>query len=307
MDSGWIVAEAERMGFDACGIAQATALEEESAHVEQWLESDCEGEMGYLTRNKEKRYDPRLLVEGTKSIVTVLYNYYPKQRIGDSDKFKIAKYAYGADYHDVLKRKMRQLLEGIEVQTGKLEGTRLFVDSAPVLDRAWAVRCGLGFIGKNTTLIHPKKGSFFFIGHLFLPIELEGTGKPLTNRCGRCTKCLDACPTGALEVPFHIDARKCISYLTIEYKGSLAGIDPKTFNGWMYGCDICQDVCPYNRFALPNREPEFQPSERLIAMHDDDWKSLSKEDFDALFKHSAVQRAGYEGLKRNIDFISEES
>lgn len=307
MDSGWIVAEAERMGFDACGIAQATALEEESAHVEQWLESDCEGEMGYLTRNKEKRYDPRLLVEGTKSIVTVLYNYYPKQRIGDSDKFKIAKYAYGADYHDVLKRKMHQLLEGIEAQTGKLEGTRLFVDSAPVLDRAWAVRCGLGFIGKNTTLIHPKKGSFFFIGHLFLPIELEGTGKPLTNRCGRCTKCLDACPTGALEAPFHIDARKCISYLTIEYKGSLAGIDPKTFNGWMYGCDICQDVCPYNRFALPNREPEFQPSERLIAMHDEDWKSLSKEDFDALFKHSAVQRAGYEGLKRNIDFISEES
>ena len=304
MDSGWIVAEAERMGFDACGIAQATALEEESAHVEQWLESDCEGEMGYLTRNKEKRYDPRLLVEGTKSIVTVLYNYYPKQRIGDSDKFKIAKYAYGADYHDVLKRKMHQLLEGIEAQTGKLEGTRLFVDSAPVLDRAWAVRCGLGFIGKNTTLIHPKKGSFFFIGHLFLPIELEGTGKPLTNRCGRCTKCLDACPTGALEAPFHIDARKCISYLTIEYKGSLAGIDPKTFNGWMYGCDICQDVCPYNRFALSNKEPEFQPSERLIAMHDEDWKSLSKEDFDALFKHSAVQRAGYEGLKRNIEFLS---
>lgn len=304
MDSGWIVAEAERMGFDACGIAQATALEEESAHVEQWLESDCEGEMGYLTRNKEKRYDPRLLVEGTKSIVTVLYNYYPKQRIGDSDRFKIAKYAYGADYHDVLKRKMRQLLESIEAQTGKLEGTRLFVDSAPVLDRAWAVRCGLGFIGKNTTLIHPKKGSFFFIGHLFLPIALEETGKPLTNRCGRCTKCLDACPTGALEAPFHIDARKCISYLTIEYKGSLAGIDPKTFNGWMYGCDICQDVCPYNRFALPNREPEFQPSERLLAMHDDDWKSLSKEDFDVLFKHSAVQRAGYEGLKRNIDFLS---
>ena len=153
-------------------------------------------------------------------------------------------------------------------------------------------------------MIHPKKGSFFFIGHLFLPIELEGTGKPLTNRCGRCTKCLDACPSGALEAPFHIDARKCISYLTIEYKGSLAGIDPKTFNGWMYGCDICQDVCPYNRFALPNWEPEFQPSERLIAMHDEDWERLSKEDFDALFKHSAVQRAGYEGLKRNIDFLS---
>ena len=307
MDSLWIVAEAQKMGFDACGIANATALEPESARVEQWLDEGREGEMGYLTRNKEKRYDPRLLVEGTKSIVTVLYNYHPKQQLGDGEHFKIAKYAYGADYHDVLKRKLRQLLEHIEVQTGKLEGVRVFVDSAPVLDRAWAVRCGLGFIGKNTTLIHPKKGSFFFIGHLFLPIELAETGQPMTNRCGRCTKCLDACPTGALEAPFRIDARKCISYLTIEYKGSLAEMDPETFKGWMYGCDICQDVCPYNRFALPNVEPEFQPSEALKAMHEEDWKSFSKADFEAIFKHSAMQRAGYEGLKRNIDFISKEN
>ena len=295
------------MGFDACGIASATVLESESALVEQWLNEGHEGEMSYLTRNKEKRYDPRLLVEGTKSIVTVLYNYYPKQQIGDGEHFKIAKYAYGADYHDVLKRKLRQLLERIETQTGKLDGVRVFVDSAPVLDRAWAVRCGLGFVGKNTTLIHPKKGSFFFIGHLFLPVALAETGQELTNRCGRCTKCLDACPTHALEAPFHIDARKCISYLTIEYKGSLADMDPRTFKGWMYGCDICQDVCPYNRFALPNLEPEFQPSERLMAMHEDDWKNLSEADFKALFKHSAVQRAGYEGLKRNIEFISKES
>ena len=307
MTSKWIVEEAERMGFDACGIAQATALEEESAHVEQWLEDGREGEMGYLTRNKEKRYDPRLLVEGTKSIVTVLYNYYPKQQIGDGEHYKIAKYAYGADYHDVLKSKLRLLLERIETQTGKLESTRIFVDSAPVLDRAWAVRCGLGFIGKNTTLIHPKKGSFFFIGHLFLPLELEETGQPLSNRCGRCTKCIDACPTGALEAPFHIDARKCISYLTIEYKGSLDGLDPKTFKGWMYGCDSCQDACPYNRFSLPNIEPAFQPSEQLMAMRKNDWKNLTKADFDALFERSAMQRAGYEGLKRNINFISTES
>ena len=304
MDSQWIVAEAESLGFDACGIARATALETESLHVEQWLEAEHEGEMGYLTRNKEKRYDPRLLVEGTKSIVTVLYNYFPKQQLGDGEHFKIAKYAYGADYHDVLKRKMRLLLERIENQTGKLENTRIFVDSAPVLDRAWAVRCGLGFIGKNTTLIHPKKGSFFFIGHLFLPLDLTETGQVLTNRCGRCTKCLDACPTGALEAPFHIDARKCISYLTIEYKGSLDDLDPKTFNGWMYGCDICQDVCPYNRFSMPNLEPEFQPSERLLAMRENDWKTLSEADFNALFKHSAMQRAGYEGLKRNIEFLN---
>ena len=305
--SKWITEEAGRVGFDACGIAKATALDEESAHVEQWLEGKREGEMGYLTRNKEKRYDPRLLVEGTKSIVTVLYNYFPKQEIGSSSKYKIAKYAYGSDYHDVLKRKMRQLLARIETQTGKLEGVRIFVDSAPVLDRAWAVRCGLGFIGKNTSLIHPKKGSFFFIGHLFLPLELEETGKTMTNHCGRCTKCLDACPTGALEAPFHIDARKCISYLTIEYKGSLAGIDPKTFKGWMYGCDICQDVCPYNRFALPNNEPEFQPSEQLMNMKESDWEKLNQADFESLFKHSAVQRAGFEGLKRNIEFISKES
>lgn len=303
--SNWIVAEAEQLGFDACGIASARALDEESALVEQWLDEGREGEMGYLTRNREKRYDPRLLVEGTKSIVTVLYNYFPKQQIGDNGRYKIAKYAYGADYHDVLKRKMRQLLERIETQTGKLEGTRIFVDSAPVLDRAWAVRCGLGFIGKNTTLIHPKKGSFFFIGHLFLPLELEETGKTMANHCGRCTKCIDACPTGALEAPFQIDARKCISYLTIEYKGSLEGYDPKRFNGWMYGCDTCQDVCPYNRFSLPNTEPEFQPSEQLLAMKEEDWKSLDKEEFEALFKHSALQRAGYEGLKRNIEFLSE--
>ena len=305
--SSWIIAEAHQMGFDACGVARATALEEESAHVEQWLEGEREGEMGYLTRNKEKRYDPRLLVEGTKSVVTVLYNYFPKQQLGDGEHYKIAKYAYGADYHEVLKRKLRQLLERIESQTGKLEGVRVFVDSAPVLDRAWAVRCGLGFIGKNTTLIHPKKGSFFFIGHLFLPLALEETGKAMPNHCGRCTKCLDACPTGALEAPFRIDARKCLSYLTIEYKGSLDGHDPKTFKGWLYGCDICQDVCPYNRFSLPNNEPEFQPSEQLLAMREKDWKALDKDGFDALFKHSAMQRAGYEGLKRNINFISTES
>ena len=329
--SDWIVEEAGRLGFDACGIARATALEKESAHVEQWLGNQHEGEMSYLNRNKEKRYDPRLLVEGTKSIVTVLYNYFPKQRLSEDDNFKIAKYAYGADYHGVLKRKMRHLLERIENQTGKLEDCRVFVDSAPVLDRAWAVKCGLGFIGKNTLLIHPPMsttasrsreeqnveqtagrslrqcgGSFFFIGHLFLPLELEETGHELPNRCGRCTKCIDACPTGALEAPFHIDARKCLSYLTIEYKGSLDAFGKTLFDDWIYGCDICQDVCPYNRFSLPNTEPEFQPSERLLSMRKADWKALDQACFEALFKDAAVQRAGYEGLKRNIDYLSGE-
>lgn len=305
--SNWIVAEAGKLGFDACGIARATALGKESAYVEQWLEEQHEGEMSYLNRNKEKRYDPRLLVEGTRSIITVLYNYFPKQKLPETDNFKIAKYAYGADYHDVLKRKMRQLLERIENHVGKMQGCRVFVDSAPVLDRAWAVKCGLGFIGKNTSLIHLKKGSFFFIGHLFLPMELTETGHELTNRCGRCTRCIEACPTGALEAPFRIDARKCISYLTIEHKGSLVGFDPKRFNDWIYGCDICQDVCPYNRFSLPNAEPEFQPSEKLLSMRKEDWKNIDQAVFEALFKHSAVKRAGYEGLKRNIDFIAKEN
>lgn len=305
--SEWIVAEATQLGFDACGISRATLLEKESAHVEQWLDNQHEGEMSYLNRNKEKRYDPRLLVEGTKSIVTVLYNYFPKQKLSEGDNFKIAKYAYGADYHEVLKQKMRLLLERVETRAGKLEGCRVFVDSAPVLDRAWAVKCGLGFIGKNTTLIHPKKGSFFFIGHLFLPLDLTETGQELSNRCGRCTKCLDACPTGALEAPFHIDARKCLSYLTIEYKGSLEGQDKSKFNNWIYGCDMCQDVCPYNRFSLPNSELEFQPSERLLAMRKTDWQNLTQAEFEVLFKRSAVKRAGFEGLKRNIDFISREN
>ncbi|MBR4147047.1 MAG: tRNA epoxyqueuosine(34) reductase QueG [Bacteroidales bacterium] len=304
--TSWIVAEAERQGFDACGISRAEFLDAESVLMEQWLEAEYEGEMSYLTRNREKRYDPRLLVEGTKSIVTALYNYYPKSLLPGEDQFKIAKYAYGEDYHEVLKQKLRQLLECIESQTGKLEGTRVFVDSAPVLDRAWAVKCGLGFIGKNTTLIHPQKGSFFFIGHLFLPVELEPTGQEMTNRCGRCTRCIDACPTGALEAPFHIDARKCLSYLTIEYKGSLEGHDRSKFHNWIYGCDSCQDACPYNKkFSMPNLEPRFQPSEQLLAMRKEDWKKLDKETFDQLFKKSAVQRAGFEGLKRNITYLSE--
>ena len=273
--------------------------------MERWLAEEHEGTMSYLSRNREKRYDPRVLVEGTRSIVTVLYNYYPQRTLPQEGNFKIAKYAYGEDYHDVMKRKLRLLLGAIEQLAGPLEGTRVFVDSAPVLDRAWAVKCGLGFIGKNTTLIHPKKGSFFFIGHLFLPLPLVATGTALDNRCGRCTRCLDACPTGALKAPFTLDARKCISYLTIEYKGELTG-DPSAFDSWIYGCDICQEVCPYNKFSVGNTEPLFQPSEALLKMRKDDWKRLDKDGFDVLFAKSAVRRAGYEGLKRNITFLEPE-
>lgn len=302
--SQWILSEAKRLGFAACGVSCATFLENESVLMEQWLEAEHEGTMSYLNRNKEKRYDPRLLVEGTKSIVTVIENYFPPQPLPQEDNYKIAKYAYGEDYHEVLKEKLRQLLDCLEKKVGRLEGTRVFVDSAPVIDRAWAVKCGLGFIGKNTSLIHPKMGSFFFVGHLFLPLELEPTGHAMDNHCGRCTRCLDACPTGALMAPFTLDARKCISYLTIEYKGALSG-DPSIFNDWIYGCDICQDVCPYNKFAVGNTEPRYQASELLMKMRKEDWRTLDKEGFDKLFRKSAVKRAGYEGLKRNITFLEQ--
>lgn len=295
-----IITQAEKLGFDACGIAKADFLKEDSERMEQWLAEGCQGEMDYLNRNKEKRYDPSLLNEGTKTIVSVLYNYFPKQFLPTDDNFIIAKYAYGYDYHEVLKQKLKQLLEQIEALTGKMENTRIFVDSAPVMERAWAARCGLGFIGKNTCLIHPKKGSFLFIGQILLPIDIEPVGNIIPNHCGRCTRCLDACPTGALKAPFQLDARKCISYLTIEYKGDFGFADTR-FNDWIYGCDICQDVCPYNRFSLPNQEKDFQPSERLLAMRKTDWQHLDESQFKELFGNSAVKRAGFEGLKRNIE------
>lgn len=298
-----IITQAEKLGFEVCGIAKADFLKDDACRTEQWLAEGCQGEMDYLNRNKEKRYDPRLLNEGTKTIVSVLYNYFPKQTLPADDNFKIAKYAYGNDYHDVVKQKLRQLLAQIETLTGKLENTRIFVDSAPVLERAWAVRCGLGFIGKNTCLIHPKKGSFLFIGQILLPIDIEPVGNIIPNHCGRCTRCIDACPTGALKAPFQLDARKCISYLTIEYKGDFSSADTR-FNDWIYGCDICQDVCPYNRFSLPNREKEFQPSEKLQSMKKADWLNLNEIQFRELFGKSAMKRAGVEGLKRNVSHSS---
>ncbi len=303
--SASIVAEAQRIGFDGCGISQPEFLETDSRHVEHWLAEGCQGTMSYLERNREKRYDPRLLVEGTKSIISVIYNYFPEEKLNEKS-YHIAKYAYGADYHEVVKKRLKELLDFIETKTGKLKGTRFFVDSAPVLDRAWAARCGLGFIGKNTSLIHPKKGSFFFIGHIFLPIQIEPVGELIPNHCGTCTKCLDACPTGALDHPFHIDARRCISYLTIEHKGPINSIDKTKFNDWIYGCDICQDVCPYNRFSVANKENAFQPHEQLKEMQKADWQQLDESTFYKLFSSSAVKRAGFEGLKRNIEFIAQE-
>lgn len=297
-----IKSEAEKLGFFACGISRAEALPQDARRVEQWLEKGMQGEMHYLTRNREKRYDATRLVEKARSVISVLISYYPPKELPEKSYYKIAKYAYGRDYHFVIKQKLSRLLQQIEQATGK-RNARIFTDSAPVLDRAAARRAGLGFIGKNTTLINRRAGSFFFIGHIILDLELAYDDEITENFCGNCTKCIDACPTGALSA-FELDARRCISYLTIEYRGEKI---PETFKGkwkqWIFGCDICQDVCPWNRKALPSTEPAFQPSEALKNMTRRDWENLDKPTFKKLFKNTPLERTGWKGLQRNIRFL----
>jgi epoxyqueuosine reductase len=299
-----IKAEAKKLGFFACGISRAEALPEDAVRMEKWLAKRLNGEMGYLEKNREKRYNAAKLVDNARSIISVLMSYYPQKELPENGYYKISKYAYGKDYHYVIKQKLARLLEEIEALTGKRQA-RLFTDSAPVLDRAAARRAGLGFVGKNTMLINRKGGSFFFIGHIMLDLELIPDNEITENFCGSCTKCIDACPTGALQ-PFELDARKCISYLTIEYRGQQL---PETFRGqwkqWVFGCDICQDVCPWNRKAIPTTEPAFQPSEALQGLSKSDWENLDKPAFKKLFKGTAVERTGFKGLQRNIRFLSE--
>lgn len=299
--SSFIKSQAKQLGFFDCGISKAGYLADDAAKMEQWLSLGNNGGMGYLERNKEKRYNPQLLVENAKSVITVLYNYYPRRGLNKKDNFNISKYAYAKDYHYVIKEKLNDLLNVIEEKTGKHDA-RVFVDSAPVLDRAWAHKSGLGFIGKNTLLINKKGGSFFFIGHIIIDLELRYEDNvDATGHCGSCTKCIDACPTGALKENC-VDARRCISYLTIEHKGELPQDLKGKFNNWIFGCDICQDVCQWNRFSFPHDEPSFEPSQQLRNMEKADWGKLDKPQFNVLFKDSAVQRTGYKNLKRNIGF-----
>ena len=299
--SDFIKTQAKNIGFYNCGISNAGKLTKDAEKMEFWLSQGYNGEMSYLERNKEKRYNPELLVENAKSVITVLYNYYPQQRLDEDDNYKISKYAYGKDYHYIIKEKLSKLLAIIEEKTGKCNA-RVFVDSAPVLDRAWAHKSGLGFIGKNTLLINKKGGSFFFIGHIIIDLELHyEQDVDFNNYCGSCTKCIDACPTGALKEN-NVDARSCISYLTIEYKGELPQNLKGKFNNWIFGCDICQDVCPWNRFSFPHNEPLFEPVYDLQNMTKEQWRNLEKPQFNKLFKNTAIKRTGYNGLKRNIDF-----
>lgn len=301
--SEFIKSKAEKIGFFACGISKAHHLKEDEARMEAWLEKGMHSTMRYLEKNKSKRYDPTKLVNGAKSLITVLYNYYPERKLPETDNFRISKYAYGKDYHFVIKEKLALLLSAIEEKTGECTA-RMFVDSAPVLDRAWARESGLGFIGKNTLLISRKGGSFHFIGHIICDLELAYDTSDSKNYCGTCTKCIDACPSRAIEA-FHVDARKCISYLTIENHHEIPAKFQNDFNYWIFGCDICQDVCPWNKFSEPHDEPLFNPSDKLIDMKRIDWKRLDKPSFNLLFKESAIQRAGFKGLKRNIEFVSE--
>ncbi|MFC0520468.1 tRNA epoxyqueuosine(34) reductase QueG [Mesonia maritima] len=296
----FIKAEAKRLGFLSCGISKAEFLEEEAPRLEQWLKENRNGEMRYMENHFDKRLDPTKLVEGAKSVVSLLFNYFPSETQRD-DSYKISKYAYGRDYHFVLKEKLKVFLEQIREEIGEVGG-RVFVDSAPVLDKAWAAKSGLGWMGKNSNLLSKKTGSFFFIAELIIDLDLE-YDTPVTDHCGSCTACIDACPTDAIYEPYKVDGSKCISYYTIELKNEIPKNEQGKFQDWMFGCDICQDVCPWNRFSKPHNEPLFNPHPDLLSMTKRDWEELTKETFGKIFKKSAVKRTKFSGLKRNIDFL----
>lgn len=302
--TAFIKAKSKALGFDFCGIAQAGFLEEEAPRMEKWLTQNMHGQMGYMANHFDKRLDPTKLVEGAKSVITLLYNYYPKQTAGQTDTYKVSKYAYGEDYHFVVKRKLRQLMDGIQEAVGEVHG-RAFVDSAPVMERAWAKKSGVGWIGKNSLLLNKHRGSFFFIAELIVDLELEYDG-PVKDYCGSCTRCIDACPTDAITQPYVVDGSRCISYFTIELKEAIPTEVKGKFKDWIFGCDICQDVCPWNRHAQPHQEPAFDPPENLTTMSKSDWEEITEDVFKTLFKKSAVKRTKFSGLKRNIKFVAEE-
>lgn len=293
--------KARELGFIDCGIAKADFLEDEKSRLADWLEKGNHGEMAYMANHLEKRLDPRLLVENAKTVISVLLNYFPSAKQTDPEAPVLSKYAYGTDYHFVMKEKLTELLEFIRNEIADCQG-RCFVDSAPVLDRAWAARAGLGWIGKNTNLISTEHGSFFFIGELIVDLELTADDKRVRNHCGNCTRCIDACPTQALK-PYLLDARKCISYQTIENRGEIDPLLEGKFANRVFGCDICQDVCPWNLKSEPHNEPGFEADQHLMNLSKEEWNTMDKPLFNRLFRNSAVKRTRFEGLKRNLKFI----
>jgi epoxyqueuosine reductase len=294
--------EAQRLGFMQCGIAKAGFLEEEAPRLENWLKENRHGQMAYMENHFDKRLDPRLLVADAKSVISLTLNYFPSEKQTDPTAPKISKYAYGTDYHTVIKDKLFLLLNFINENIGAVSG-RAFVDSAPVLDRAWAKRAGIGWVGKNSNIISKKSGSFFFLAELIVDLDLVYDEPFKADHCGTCTKCIDACPTDAILSPFVVDAKKCISYLTIELKEEIPERFSTQMDNWMFGCDICQDVCPWNRFSAPHTEPAFQPGQNLLQMKREDWLDITEDVFKQIFKHSAVKRTRFKGLTRNLEFI----
>jgi len=300
-DTQLLKAAAKDLGFSFCGIAKAEFLESEAPKLEEWLNRGYQGKMSYLENYFDKRLDPSLLVPGARSVVTLGYNYFPKEDLGKDGGLKVAKYAYGEDYHTVVKDKLHLLLAEITRHVGAVDG-RAFVDSAPVMERAWAQRSGTGWIGKNSLLLNREMGSFFFLAELIIDLELEYDG-PVKDYCGTCTACMDACPTDAIAEPYVVDASKCISYFTIELKEQIPETERGKFQNWIFGCDICQDVCPWNRFSKPHEEPRFAPGDALSQMTSKDWQEITEQVFEKMFEKSAMRRPKFKGLKRNIDFI----
>ena len=292
--------EAKRLGFLSCGVSKAEFLEDEAPRLENWLNKNMHGEMSYMANHFDKRLDPTLLVPDSKSVVSLLLNYFPEET-QTNETYKISKYAYGEDYHFVIKDKLKQLLNFIQNEIGEVHG-RAFTDSAPVLDKAWAAKSGLGWIGKHSNLITKSSGSFYFIAELIIDLELD-YDYAVTDHCGSCTACLDACPTQAITEPYVVDGSKCISYFTIELKNEIPSDMKGKFDDWMFGCDICQDVCPWNRFSKPHKEPLFNSSKELLTMSKKEWEEITEEVFQKTFEKSAVKRTKYSGLIRNINFL----
>jgi len=295
--SQFIKQEAQSMGFDFCGIAKAGFLEEEAPRLEKWLTQNMHGQMAYMANHFDKRLDPTKLVEGAKSVISLIYNYYPEKDLGQDSEVKIAKYAYGTDYHFVIKEKLQELLQNLQSNIGDFNA-RVFVDSAPVMERQWAAKSGLGWIGKNSLLLNKQMGSFFFLAEIICDLELEADG-PVTDHCGTCTRCMDACPTNAIPEAYLVDGSKCISYFTIELKDEIPAEMKGKFENWAFGCDICQDVCPWNRFAKPHVENKFAPRE-WKDWNKLDWQEMTHEVFNKVFKDSPLKRAGFERLKRGL-------
>jgi epoxyqueuosine reductase len=299
--SQWIKKLAFEAGFSFCGISDAAFLEEEAPRLERWLKQGMHGQMDYMANHFDKRLDPQLLVPGAKSVVSLMYNYFPEKE-AVSNSLKISKYAFGEDYHEVIKERLNALMVRIREVIGAVEG-RVFVDSAPVLEKAWAKKAGLGWIGKNANLISKQQGSFFFLAELIIDLKLQ-PDSPIKDYCGTCTACIDACPTEAIVEPYVVDGSKCISYLTIELREAI----PSEFKGkmteWAFGCDICQDVCPWNRFSRPHQEPRFNGSLEWTTWDAKEWTEMTEETFKQVFKKSAVKRAKYVGLKKNVSFLT---